>query len=1015
MKQPMQVMFLMATMAMIVTAICLGATYAKEEAEPPSTKPQVAAADSLGNHWAVLKVAEKADAVWVRIPWHRRDPEPERKNILVIEESTGKKVANRLPIDVKGDYGEILFQANHPGIYHVYYMPYISQESSYPKATYPALENTADPAWLANYGLKLNAPNAILPENFPHATFVGIQSIDEFSSYTPMEVAASPEEENKLAAAHPDKPFLLFPEDRANPIRMTDHLPQKWIAEGPKQELAGEAARGEFYVFQLGLYAVTADIPDITVSFSDLQTSDGSRVIPSTALRCINTGGTNWDGVAFQKPVRVPKGRVQALWCGVQVPKDLGQGNYQGQVRIKPAGMPEQSVGLALTVTGKRLDNSGDNEPWKHSRLRWLDSTLALDDEIVQPFLPIQVKQDTLEILGRRLELAPSGLPSQVLSCFSPEVTKIQETAKPLLAAPLELIVEDSAGQNMKWSPGEIHFTKKQDGIVQWNTTRTAGPLRMDLVGTLEFDGFTQFKVTISSTEPVAVRDIRLEMPLIKQAVKYLMGLGLKGGVRPASCEWVWGVKKNQDGAWLGDANAGLQFKLKGENFSRPLLTNFYADKPLNMPHSWSNDGKGGISIRESQDSSVVVRCYGGARTLKPGENLHFDFDLLLTPFKPLDTKGQWSTRYFHSYQPVDEVLQTGANTVNIHHGNEANPYINYPFIHVAEMKHYIDEAHDKGLKVKIYYTIRELSNHANELFALRSLGDEIFPQGPGGGHPWLQEHLGSNYLPAWCVPQWQDAAIINNGMSRWNNYYIEGLDWLVKNVGIDGLYLDDLGFDRTTMKRIRKVLDRGRPGSLIDFHSANLYNPKDGFGNCASIYLEHLPYINRLWFGEYFDHDAPPDFWLTELSGIPYGVMGEMLQDGGNKWRGMIYGMTNRIPYQGNDPSPIWKVWDEFKIQESAMIGYWSSNCPVKTNHEDVLATAYAGHEKCLVALASWAAEDVNVRLSIDWHALGIDPAKAKIIAPEIRDYQAAARFNPGDSIPVPQGKGWLLVVTPG
>ena len=95
-------------------------------------------------------------------------------------------------------------------------------------------------------------------------------------------------------------------------------------------------------------------------------------------------------------------------------------------------------------------------------------------------------------------------------------------------------------------------------------------------------------------------------------------------------------------------------------------------------------------------------------------------------------------------------------------------------------------------------------------------------------------------------------------------------------------------------------------------------------------------------------------------------------------------------------------------------MIGYWSSRCPVKTDHKDVLATAYVGHEKCLVALASWAAEDVNVRLSIDWHALGIDPAKAKIIAPEIRDYQAAARFNPGDSIPVPQGKGWLLVVTP-
>lgn len=50
--------------------------------------------------------------------------------------------------------------------------------------------------------------------------------------------------------------------------------------------------------------------------------------------------------------------------------------------------------------------------------------------------------------------------------------------------------------------------------------------------------------------------------------------------------------------------------------------------------------------------------------------------------------------------------------------------------------------------------------------------------------------------------------------------------------------------------------------------------------------------------FGEYFDKDSPPDFWLVEMSGIPYGLMGEMLQDGGNQYRGMLYGMTARLPW---------------------------------------------------------------------------------------------------------------------
>jgi len=61
-------------------------------------------------------------------------------------------------------------------------------------------------------------------------------------------------------------------------------------------------------------------------------------------------------------------------------------------------------------------------------------------------------------------------------------------------------------------------------------------------------------------------------------------------------------------------------------------------------------------------------------------------------------------------------------------------------------MKAYIDDAHRRGFKVKIYNTIRELSNHAPEIFALRSLAPRSFPR-PGGGYSWLQEHLGSDYI----------------------------------------------------------------------------------------------------------------------------------------------------------------------------------------------------------------------------------------------------------------------------
>src|SRR3954466_4443822 len=177
---------------------------------------------------------------------------------------------------------------------------------------------------------------------------------------------------------------------------------------------------------------------------------------------------------------------------------------------------------------------------------------------------------------------------------------------------------------------------------------------------------------------------------------------------------------------------------------------------------------------------------------------------------------------------------------------------------------------------------------------------------------------------------------------------------------------------------------------------------------------MEHFPYLNRLWFGEYFDYENnSPDFFLTEVSGIPFGLMGEMLQGGGNPWRGMIYGMTSRMPWSDNaDPRPIWKVWDDFGMQGTKMIGYWSDACPVKTSNDKVLATVYKKEGKALISIASWADADTTAQLKIDWKALGIDASKATISAPEIKNFQQGRTFSLDDVIPVEKNKGWLLIV---
>jgi len=139
---------------------------------------------------------------------------------------------------------------------------------------------------------------------------------------------------------------------------------------------------------------------------------------------------------------------------------------------------------------------------------------------------------------------------------------------------------------------------------------------------------------------------------------------------------------------------------------------------------------------------------------------------------------------------------------------------------------------------------------------------------------------------------------------------------------------------------------------------------------------------------------------------------MGEMLEKGGNPWRGMIYGMTSRLPWAG-DPTPVWKIWDDFGMEGSTMVGYWSPRCPVKTDNPNVLATAYLKPGKVLIALASWDPDRVGCNLSIDWKAIGLDPAKAVLRAHAAKDFQPEMRFGPHDVIPVEPGKGWLLVLS--
>jgi hypothetical protein len=962
---------------------------------------------SYGNHRVVIQTTDPSNNITQAIiPWRRRDNQPNEKDIIIVDTKSNTVINKKYVIESNNEFGHLIFKPNKgSNTYYVYFLPHSSTGGYYPKLTYNKPKESLDKSWLSEVKLNLETVS-----NIAKAKIISMQAIDDFHSFYPMEVIATKKEVSKFINNFP-KDYYLFPEYRENPIKMVDFLPFRWISETKKiNGISDNVFKGEFYSFQIGIFSPNKRLEDIDINFLDFKSKNGYK-IKKEMITCFNKGGIDLNGKEFSKTISVNSGKTQALWFGIEIPENTKKGSYMSQIIINPKNFTADTIFIELNVSDKGIANYGDDNPKNMSRMRWLNSTIGTGkDFIIKPFTPVSVSNNIISILGRDIKLNNFGFPENIFSYFTEEMTKLKEEKEGILAHPIKFDIIRKNNLKVEWKTNSYKINQTHKSSTYWESTNISNDFTMNISGVLEYDGMLDYKINIIANKDVNIKDIKLLIPMEKEAAKYILGLGLKGGKFKENITWKWDVTKHQEGAWLGNINKGIQYVLRDETYERPLNTNFYQAKPLNLPNSWYNNKKGGINIT-SENGIVNIENYSGERSMKEGETLNFNIRFLITPFKTIDTKEHFNTRFVHKYVPVDSVIKFNGTIVNVHHANEINPYINYPFYNIEKQKAYIEEAHGKGIRVKLYNTIRELSYKAHELFALKSLGDEILNDGKGGGHSWLQEHFKSNYHSAWHATEVNDAAILNKGTSRWTNYYIEGINWLAKNNKIDGLYLDDIAFSRATVKRIANVFNKHRDSFVIDLHSANQYNHRDGFINSAFLYMEHFPYISRLWFGEYFQYDLEPDYWLTEVSGIPFGLTGEMLEKGGRPYHGLIYGMTTRV-YHIYNPGAIWNLFKEFDIENSEMLGYWVEKSPIKIDNNKIKSTIYKHNDKVLIVIGSWSNKDENIELIIDWKELGINKEKAHLRSPNIGGLQNYNTFEIDKAIPINRNSGLILIL---
>jgi hypothetical protein len=819
-----------------------------------------------------------------------------------------------------------------------------------------------------------------------------------------------------------NKTFLVFPELRENPIKWFDSIPEEKIRNvNLTKSFSMSAQPGEFYAYQVGVWAFKSKLDDIQVEFSDLKTGNSDKIIPARVMTCFNKGGLDMMGKAFTKTVNVQPGRLQALWMGIDL-NGVKEGNYKGSVSVIAEGK-KQTIPIQLEVSGDAVPNHGYNIGNHLSRLNWLNSTVGINEEITKGYLPVKIDGNKINILGRTVIIAETGLPSSIISYFGPSNQSFVEKGEPIVNNALRFIIENEDGTIIQLKPGKLVFSGQTPSKINWKVLNTSVEFDLECTGQMEFDGFIDYQLKLKAKLPLKVKDIRLEIPVVNKKAEYMMGLGHEGGLLASDWKWKWDVSMHQDMLWVGAVNGGVHIKWKAENYVLPIVNVYYALGKLNLPPSWGNEGKGGVDIVHNPDD-VVINAYSGTREIRKVDVLNYDFELLITPAKLINKKSKFGDRYGGG--TIESVKASGANIIKIHHGTEFIPFINYPYLDetVAGLTRTVADAHKEGFRMNFYYTTRELTKNIPEFWAFNSLNGEIVFPGPGDRNPpnrispsdWLIKNLKEKFIAAWFTTvkagvfkDSPDIAVITTPDSRLNNFYAAGLDWLVQNVGNDGVYIDDTALDRFTLRRARKIIDRYHSRGTMDMHLWNHFDKLAGYANSLNLYMDLLPYVDLVMIGEGRDYDRAPDHWLIEVSGIPFGLPGMMLGAGSNPWRGMVYGISTR----GGNPTPdIWKFWDQHQIENKEMIGYWEKDNPVACYNQMIKATLYKGDDESIIAIANWYKEEQPVNVVVDFKKLGYDPANCDIIIPEIPNYQKQYSSFALDKMMIPGGKGYIILI---
>ncbi len=608
----------------------------------------------------------------------------------------------------------------------------------------------------------------------------------------------------------------------------------------------------------------------------------------------------------------------------------------------------------------------------------WYNSKLGKDDKVIAPWTPIKVSGKTVSVWNRSYTFDDTGLPVKIIAA-----------GKDLLASKT-VFTSPATGKVLTLIPTRALQVKRTD-----TKTTVSGVSRISgipgtlvkIVNTIEFDGFVWTEITISGKQATSIDGLLLDIPLNKKvAQNYLPVNEVAGAGKP-----------------------GPSTAIPISGYNAPVIP--FSNKDTKNPHGlyWAGDEDRGLALSAEDDRNwkpadtdnefeliptpdkVVWRSHFADSKLSISKPVTFAFCWMATPIKPV--KNWYSSRTCGDlwYPGTPPSVLENNHALGVRQGHSHEPWteiMSYPgtLTNVAEVKKGMQKANQLGLIVCLY----SQSNISSIAPEFEEWGNEFSTDIP--------------MLPGLTRTPPQNIYGACKG-SSFTDFYVWKWTWMVKNWGVNGMYLDgayaptgcrnpyhDHSYINPDGKRkLTYPIRAARTYMQRMVRSVRAVDPNFFFLN-HGIYPFTSCYSNYGMTGEGYwfvpaDTELSLDY-LRIMYGRQWGMPMEfypgpiMTQDYALPLA-LVHGIgmwSSASNWVAQFKTPIWQIWEKFGVERAQWVPYWKNDPGIASSNPDIVVSSYRKIHNILLASATNKRSKPTGVVTVNLKALRLESSKLTV-----------------------------------